>query len=99
MLGEMLRLCHNIPLASHRNVSWDDYPWLRRSHDDHHRIVEAIRLHDGPRAEGLMREHIHSVKLRMQSRLLADGDAPVSGTSAPTDWLHPKALQPERKDA
>lgn len=74
MLTEMLRLCHNIPVLSHRNVSWDDYPWLRRSHDDHHRIIEAIRLRDGPRAETLMREHIHSVKLRMHSRLQTDAN-------------------------
>ena len=71
MLSEMLRLCHNIPVSSHRNVSWGDFPWLRRSHDDHHRIVEAIHLSDGPRAEMLMREHILSVKLRMQDRLLS----------------------------
>ncbi|MDQ2778706.1 MAG: GntR family transcriptional regulator [Pseudomonadota bacterium] len=76
MLPDMLRLCHNIPVLSHRNVSWDDYPWLRRSHDDHHRVVEAIRLREGPRAEALMREHIHSVKLRMQTRLQGDAEAP-----------------------
>ncbi len=82
MLGEMLRMCHNIPVSSHRNVSWDDYPWLRRSHDDHHRIVEAIQLRDGPRAETLMREHIHSVKLRMRSRLEADEHTKAALTAA-----------------
>lgn len=80
MLADMLRLCHNIPESSERNVSWDDYPWLRRSHDDHHRILEAVRLRDGHRAETLMREHIHSVKLRMRSRLLSDAEHPIKPT-------------------
>lgn len=71
MLNDMIRLCHNIPVSSDRNVLWDDYQWLRRSHDDHHRIYEAILLRDGPRAEQLMREHIHSVKLKRESRLRA----------------------------
>lgn len=84
MLGDMLRLCHNIPVSSHRNVSWDDYPWLRRSHDDHHRIVEAIRLRDGARAETLMREHVHSVKLSMRSRLIMH----ASGLTPPTAEVH-----------
>lgn len=69
MLSDMMRLCHNVPVSSHRNVVWDDYAWLRRSHDDHHRLLDAIGLRDGPRAETLMREHIHSVKLRRKSRL------------------------------
>jgi GntR family transcriptional regulator of vanillate catabolism len=64
MLQDMIRLCHNIPASSERNVLWDDYQWLRRSHDDHHRLLEAIVLRDAPRAEQLMREHIHTVKLK-----------------------------------
>jgi GntR family transcriptional regulator of vanillate catabolism len=68
MLQDMIRLCHNIPASSERNVLWDDYQWLRRSHDDHHRLFEAILLRDPPRAEQLMREHIHSVKLKRELR-------------------------------
>lgn len=64
MLQDMLQRCHNIPASSDRNVLWDDYLWLRRSHDDHHRLLEAILLRDAPRAEQLMREHIHTVKLK-----------------------------------
>jgi GntR family transcriptional regulator of vanillate catabolism len=64
MLQDMIRLCHGIPASSERNVLWDDYAWLRRSHDDHHRLLEAIELRDAPRAEQLMREHIHTVKLK-----------------------------------
>lgn len=69
MLHDMMRLCHNIPASSDRNVLWDEYLWLRRSHDDHHRIFDAILLRDGPRAEQLMREHIHTVKLKRGTRL------------------------------
>lgn len=69
MLHDMIRMCHNIPASSDRNVLWDDYAWLRRSHDDHHRMFEAILLRDAPRAERLMREHIHTVKLKREARL------------------------------
>lgn len=69
MLQDMLRLCHNIPATSERNVMWDDQPWLRRSHDDHHRIFDAILRGEGARAEALMREHVHTVKLKRGTRL------------------------------
>lgn len=69
MLQDMIRLCHNIPASSDRNVLWDDYHWLRRTHDDHHRMLEAIVLRDAARAEQLMREHIHTVKLKRNARV------------------------------
>ena len=69
MLADMIRVCHNIPISSERNVMWTDYDWLRRSHDDHHRVLDAIVLRDGPRAEQLMREHVHSVKLQVRAQL------------------------------
>lgn len=69
MLVDMVRICHNIPIFSDRNVLWNDYEWLRRSHDDHHRILSAILLRDASRAEQLMREHVHSVKLQMKAQL------------------------------
>lgn len=69
MLHDMIRLCHNIPTSSDRHVPWGDYVWLRRSHDDHHRLYDAIALRDGPRAEQLMREHIHMVKLKLAAGL------------------------------
>lgn len=69
MLTDMIRVCHNIPISSERNVLWTDYAWLRRSHDDHHRILDAILLREGSRAEQLMREHVHSVKLQMRAQL------------------------------
>jgi GntR family transcriptional regulator of vanillate catabolism len=64
MLQDMLALCHNIPASSERNVLWGDYVWLRRSHDDHHRVFEALLTRDGHRAEQLMREHIYTVKIK-----------------------------------
>ncbi len=73
LLHDMIRLCHNIPASSDRNVMWDDLSWLRRSHDDHHRMFEAILLRDGTRAEQLMREHIHTVKLKRGARLRSGG--------------------------
>lgn len=78
MLQDMMRLCHNIPVSSDRNVLWDDFRWLRRSHEDHHTLFDAIRLRDGSRAEQLMREHIHSVKLRLTSRM---GPTPGAGAN------------------
>jgi GntR family transcriptional regulator of vanillate catabolism len=68
MLLDMVRQCHNIPVSSERNVLWNDYRWLRRSHDDHHRLFEAVCSRDGARAEALMREHILSVKLQLVSQ-------------------------------
>jgi GntR family transcriptional regulator of vanillate catabolism len=67
MLEEMLALCHNIPASSERNVLWGDHVWLRRSHDDHHRIFEALLARDAHRAEQLMREHIYTVKIKQMA--------------------------------
>ena len=75
MLHDMVRRYHNIPVSSDRNVLWDDFRWLRRSHDDHHTMLDAIVLRDGARAEQLMREHIHSVKLRLTSRMAPEAAA------------------------
>ena len=69
MLSDMLRMCYNIPISSDRNVLWRDLAWLRRSHDDHHRMFDAIVRREGGRAEGLMREHVHSVKLHMREQI------------------------------
>ncbi len=77
MVRDMLRLCHNIPASSERNVLWEDHHWLRRSHDDHHRIFDAIQRRDGPRAEVLMREHVHTVQLERETRLTSDATSPA----------------------
>lgn len=78
MLVNMIRLCHNVPISSDRNVAWHDFAWLRRSHDDHHRIFEAVLLRDGVRAEQLMREHIFTVKLQMKLQIQRKGTTTAS---------------------
>ncbi|HEY4375494.1 MAG TPA: GntR family transcriptional regulator [Burkholderiales bacterium] len=69
MLGDMMRVCFNIPILSDRNVLWRRFEWLRRSHDDHYRLFDAIVRREGARAEQLMREHVHSVKLHMREQI------------------------------
>jgi GntR family transcriptional regulator, vanillate catabolism transcriptional regulator len=62
MLGEMIRICHHVPVSSSRNIVAFEYRDVRRRHDDHHRIYEAIIAHEPWRAEMLMREHVSSIK-------------------------------------
>lgn len=69
MLENMFRQCQNIPISSERNVLWTDFKRLRRSHDDHHRLLEAIIMRDGTRAEQIMRDHVLAVKLLMKKEL------------------------------
>lgn len=73
MLRETLTRCRNIPISSERNVLWHDFAWVRRSHDDHYRLLDAIILRDGARAEQLMKEHVHAVKLQMKAELNLTG--------------------------
>ncbi|MET0277579.1 MAG: GntR family transcriptional regulator [Pseudorhodoplanes sp.] len=62
MLGEMIRICQHVPISSSRNIVAFHYQDVRRRHDDHHRIYEAIMAHEPWRAETLMREHVASIK-------------------------------------
>jgi GntR family transcriptional regulator, vanillate catabolism transcriptional regulator len=62
MLGEMIRICHHVPMSSSRNIVAFEPRDVRRRHDDHHRIYEAIMAREPWRAEMLMREHVSSVK-------------------------------------
>jgi GntR family transcriptional regulator of vanillate catabolism len=71
MLRDMLRQSQRVAPSSHRNVIAFELPDVRRRHDDHHRIFEAILCRDGGRAELLMRDHVESIKvslLRSMSR-------------------------------
>ncbi len=61
MLAEMVRLCQQVPVSSPRHVV-DFEGDVRRRHDDHHRIFEAIIGREAWRAELLMRDHVMSVK-------------------------------------
>lgn len=49
---------HSVPLSSDRIILWQDWTVIHRSHDDHHRIANALAARDGERAAALMREHI-----------------------------------------
>ena len=48
-----------LAFASDRVMLWHDHRIITRSHDDHHRILQAIIERDCTRAEQLMREHIY----------------------------------------
>lgn len=83
--AEIVRQIGQIPFLSDRIILWDDYKLIERSHDDHHRIRDAIATRDPARAEALMREHVafmgQVVRRHLTStaapehlRLSADGD-------------------------
>ena len=57
-LSDFVRQTQNVPFASDRVFVWEEHDIIKRSHDDHHRILRAIVDRDGARAEGLMREHV-----------------------------------------
>jgi len=62
MLSEMIRTCYQVPASSTRNIIGFEVRDMRRRHDDHHRIYEAILAGEAWRAESLMREHVANVK-------------------------------------
>lgn len=57
-VAELVRQTQLIPFASNRVIVWNDYDIMLRSHDDHHRLVNAIAARDPQRADAVMREHI-----------------------------------------
>jgi GntR family transcriptional regulator of vanillate catabolism len=48
-----------LAFSSDRIMLWHDHAIIVRSHDDHHRILQAILERDCSRAEQLMREHVY----------------------------------------
>ncbi|CAN5410494.1 GntR family transcriptional regulator [soil metagenome] len=74
MLAEMIRICHHVPMSSSRNIVAFEHRDVRRRHDDHHRIFEAITARESHRAEMLMREHVSSVKTSLVKSLTERGD-------------------------
>jgi GntR family transcriptional regulator of vanillate catabolism len=72
MLRDMLRQSQQIAPSSHRNVIAFEPPDVRRRHDDHHRIYEAILCRDGGRAELLMRDHVESIKVSLLRSISRD---------------------------
>lgn len=68
MLADIIKMTFARPGATHRNIVSFTHPEVRRRHDDHHRIFDALIAGDAWRAELLMREHVTSVKSsRLQS--------------------------------
>jgi len=74
MLAEMIRICHHVPVSSSRNVIAFEHRDVRRRHDDHHRIYEAILAREPWRAELLMREHVAGIKTSLVRLLEARGE-------------------------
>ena len=87
MLGEMLRLSQQVAPSSYRNVIAFEYNDVRRRHDDHRRIFEAILCRDGARAEMLMRDHVESVRLALIRASTEPTDAPASSERSETPGL------------
>lgn len=71
-LGSFIRQCYSVPLASDRVFVWEDFNVIARSHDDHHRIAEAILARDAERAEYLMREHVRYAGFILLKKLTAE---------------------------
>jgi GntR family transcriptional regulator of vanillate catabolism len=69
MLAEMIRICHHVPMSSSRNIVAFEHRYVRRRHDDHHRIYEAVMAREPHRAEILMREHVSGVKASLVKSL------------------------------
>jgi GntR family transcriptional regulator, vanillate catabolism transcriptional regulator len=85
LLSDMVYLSQQVPVSSPRNVVAFEERDVRRRHDDHHRIYEAITSRDPWRAEMLMRDHVGSVKTSLvrslqstQPAISADPAQPVA---------------------
>lgn len=74
LLADTLHRCRQVPVSSPHNIVAFDLPDVRRRHDDHHRIYEAITGGDPWRAEMLMRDHVASVKRSLVRSLAAQAD-------------------------
>lgn len=62
LLNETVYLCQQVPVSSPRYIVAFEERGVRRRHDDHHRILEAIIGREPWRAEMLMRDHVASVR-------------------------------------
>jgi GntR family transcriptional regulator, vanillate catabolism transcriptional regulator len=65
MLQDMVRLCRQVPTSSPRMIVAFEYRDVRRRHDDHQRVFEAILGREPWRAEMLMRDHVTYLKTAM----------------------------------
>ncbi len=62
LLDRALRVVLAMPIAALGHIPTFSRDELRRRHDDHHRVFDAIAVRDGWRAELLMREHVLRVR-------------------------------------
>jgi GntR family transcriptional regulator of vanillate catabolism len=76
MLNDVIFLCQQVPVSSPRNVVAFEEKDVRRRHDDHHRIFEAIIGREAWRAEVLMRDHVASVKSSLVRSLSSPAAVP-----------------------
>ncbi|MES2534680.1 MAG: GntR family transcriptional regulator [Pseudomonadota bacterium] len=58
-ISQFVERAQEIPFVSSHLIIWNEFPIISRSHDDHHRIIDAINRKQGARAEEIMREHIY----------------------------------------
>ncbi|WP_213774251.1 GntR family transcriptional regulator [Bradyrhizobium sp. dw_78] len=65
MLRDMVRLCRQVPISSPRIIVEFEHRDVRRRHDDHQRVFEAIVGREPWRAEMLMRDHVIYLKSAM----------------------------------
>lgn len=65
LVQEVVRLCQRMPQASAHNVMAFELDDVRKRHESHHRIYEAILGREPREAESQMRQHIVAVKLSM----------------------------------
>jgi GntR family transcriptional regulator of vanillate catabolism len=68
-LADTIKQTYNIPLVSDRIILWGDFEILRRSHDDHRRVLAAILRGEAWRAEALMREHVYYAGIALRDHL------------------------------
>jgi len=65
LIQEVVRLCQRMPQASAHNVMAFELDDIRKRHESHHRIYEAILGREPREAESQMRQHVLAVKLSM----------------------------------
>lgn len=89
-LSDFVKRTHDVPMASDRIILWEDFDIIRRSHDDHHRILHALRQGDGERAGRLMQEHVIFAGEVLMGHLASQRDpsgppGPIGFSSSPPD--------------
>ena len=85
LLVTFVQQANNIPFASNRMVVWADHFVVKRSHDDHHRIMRALFEQDPVRAKALMLEHIRFAGEYLRNHLLNTSNSLVSMVSHSTN--------------